>query len=519
MKKFNFSFLISIFFIILFAGCNVADDINENILDIEDSDDSEYFQQYGVTEKIDKNDSKSNEDNIPINGSETNISVGDSIDANKTDVVNTITNPEMCGAGTHYDAEQNKCLPNIDANGTQVNCDEGFHLDNGQCVSDDYTPTVIDNEFNLSLPDFDNKKFAKITLGKNDEVIVVIRSTPKQTNLNNKLTFTQLTSNNVVTGELLFAGAPIVADNYDYKFKITSKNIAGKEEFQLTLQNSSFTDSINLDVEVVDQIALSGIRQKYTVVTNGDPQEIDIEATNVFGNKLQFEIVDMAEINDEGKLLITPKGSTIFPTTSYPDTTKGVKFVFNVTGLEDTTQDIEIKVKDLETGTTKSIWITVESARRNTDLYPDLYECKEEYNNKYYEETRDSNTPEDLQGVYSADNAIYLKSTLKMDYDIGNTYSTVMLFHPTNGQQYTYDIYGKEYIKNVETGEDIAIVYYAKHLQGLQYFIKYYDENKNTIVCEKRYFGYIDPINTQPNILEDLNVPELADKPNGPEGL
>jgi hypothetical protein len=465
-------FLIKIFSLIIFSlaisisGCNVADKINENILDIENDDST----QNGSNIDNNKNNDDLNNSKPDNNAStDINTSIGDGInvggDTNNSDGINV-------GGDTNLSQ-----------------CATGYHIENNQCVQDN--PTVIDvDEFNLSFPNYDNAKSINLIMAKNAIKQIVIRSNPKQTDTNTKLVYYQYTNNSVVTPTLAFNGAPIVSENYDYKFTLTSGNLTGKDEFQLTLENENgFTDSVYINVEVVNQIKLAGIRETYTLVTDGEEQNITITAYNTLGNPLEFEIVNQALINEEGNLNLIVIGSKKFAT----NTASGVDFKFSARGLEDDSRQVQIKVKDTLTGTVESIYITIESVKRNTYFYVDLYECGETLT-KSFEVTSDENTPLSPDGVYSADNAIYIKSTHDMAYDIGNKFSTVMIFHPTTGTQYSYDTYGKEYIRNLDTGNKIATIYYATHLQGIRYYIKYYNEDKNSIVCEKRNFGYIDTV-------------------------
>jgi len=523
-KILNISF-ISAF--LLLSGCNVADKINENILDIKEEE--------PVVDSV----KKEQEDNSSINDGNTTIIDGNSCkDGTYFDSENSkcVKNPicgdgtyldsetkkclpigssKNCGEGTHFDAQSNSCI--LDTTSGDESCKTNFHFEAGQCVPDK-TQDILINEFNLTLPDYENRKSINIKIGKNDSKLITIRSNPKQNDITNKLKVFQFTNNSVVNLEPLFGGAPIVNQNYDFSIRVSSQDSAGKDEFQLTLNNSNgFTDSVYINVEVIDQITLSGVRNRiypYTAVTDGVEQNITITAYNLLGNQLEFKIVNKDIINEEGKLLLIINGSSIFNQTK-----DGVNFKFSVRGLEDDKREVEIQVTDKVTGTVESIYITIESVRRNTQFYADLYECGEDYNSNSYEETSDENTDQSTSGVYSADRAIYLKSINNMDYDIGNKFSTVMLFHPTTGDEYSYDTYGKEYLTNVDTGKQIAILYYAKHLQGIQYFIKYYNEDKNSVVCEKRFFGFIDAVNQQPDILETLKVPNLSDKPSGPDGL
>ena len=498
-KNLLYTFLIST--ILLLSGCNVADKINEDLLGIEDKGSEKIFVPQ-------EDNSSVNDGNTDINDTNGNSNGGRGCEAGTylDTISNTCLPYIVCEAGTHLDTSTNVCI--VDEN-TTITCQTGFHLENGKCKIIDSNITIIANEFNLTLPEYENKKSINIKIGKNDSKIITIRSDPKQTDMTNKLEVFQFTNNSVATLIPMFDGAPRYDQNYDFTIRITSKDTPGKDEFQITLDNANgFTDSVYINVEVIDQITLSGVRNRiypYTAVTDGDEQNITITAYNLLDNPLKFEIINREAIIEEGNLLLIINGSSKFH-----NTVGGVDFKFSVRGLEDDKREVEIRVTDTVTGTIESIFITIESVRRNTQFYADLYECGEEYNSNNYEETSDANTDQSPNGLYSADRAIYLKSINNMDYDIGNKFSTVMLFHPTNGAEYSYDSYGKEYLTNLDTGKKVAVLYYAKHLQGLMYFIKYYNEDKNSIVCEKRYFGFIDAVNTQPDSLESLIIPEIA---------
>jgi len=490
IKTINISFFA---LVILLSGCNVADNINKEILNIDDTT----SQNSG--------------------SSSSSSSINSSNDQNESDAIDVETNVSQGSGGVIGDAtstsgevESNASnLSNSDQNVTSQQCPTGYHIEDYQCVPDlsnglDYVEV---KEFNLTLPEYGNKKSIDIVMGKNEEKIIKIRSTPKQTDINTKLIANQYTNNSVVSYSLIFGGSPIVNENYDYGFKINSGDITGRDEFQLVLENQNgYTDSVYINVEVVDQIKISGVRKKYTLVTGGDEQNITIRGYNTLGNPLEFEIVNQDVINEEKKLVLIVQGSKIFN----ENTRNGVDFKFSARGLQDDKREVEIRVKDRSTGTVESIYITIESLKRNTVFYTDLYECNEEYN-RNYDVVADLNTPTSPDGVYGPDNAVYLKSTHEMEFDIGNRFSEVMLFYPTMGQQYSYDEYGKEYIRNRDTGKSIATVYYAKHLQGIRYYIKYYNEDKNSIVCEKRNFPYLDTVSGQ--TIEDLSnqyyVPEI----------
>ena len=343
---------------VIFSGCNVADKINENILNIEEN-------------PLDNTQNKS-DNNLTGNNGTTVVDKNDStiIDKNNSTIGNN--------SGTN------------DTNQT-TQCQTGYHISGEQCVQDinNSTPVIEVNEFNLTFPEYNNAKSIDIVMAKNSTKNIVIRSNPKQTVTTTKLQYQQYTTNRAVIPTLIFGGAPIVSENFDYRFKIDSNVTIGKDEFRLFLENDKgFTDSVYVNVQVVDQIQLSGVRTNYSLVTGGDEQNITITAYNTLGNPLEFEIIDQSMINDTGKISLVINGSKIFSS----NTKNGVNFKFSARGLKEETQYVEIKVKDKTTGTTKSINIYIESIKRNTEFYVDLYECNENLS-KVYEVTTDTNTP------------------------------------------------------------------------------------------------------------------------------
>jgi hypothetical protein len=510
MKKFLNIINLSLFSIfILLSGCNVADNINKDLLGIEDEDNSnpppsnsDDSQPDDSSDDDNSNPPPSNNDNNQPDDSSDDSNITSNGDSNLSSGSNdndTQETPMECESGYHLEGDtcvvdtvtcdDDQILQNGECVDVTTTCSTGYHLSGGTCVPDssgglDYVEVV---EFNLSLPEYNNQKSIDIIMPKNHEKVVIVRSNPKQTDINLKMQLHQFTNNSVVDAMLQAEGSPIVAQNYDYGVIFTSGDAIGKDEFQLTLENDTgFSDSVYINMQVIDQITLTKARDKYTVVTDGDAVNIVIGGYNALNNPLEFEIVDLTQINNEKNLAIVVNGSRIFNT----DTVDGVDFNFSVRGLEDWKESVEIKVKDRSTGTTESLFLTIESAKRSTAIYEDLEECNEDYNRNYFEATSDSNTPQSPDGIYSSDNAIYLKSTYNMDYDIGNTFSTVMVFHPTNGQ-YSYDSYARETISNLDTGKRIATIYYANYLQGMDYFVKYYNEDKNQVVCERRTFPVI----------------------------
>ncbi len=458
--------------IILFSGCNVADDINKNILEIEEDDE----------DTSSSTSSKSNSENKVKDESEQNTSSDTTIQITDTNI--------STGTDSPIEDTNDSTSSNNDNNSSSqpLSCDIGYHIENDTCVIDpeisEFNLTILKENRQIKLQDEYNKS-AVIMMGKNENRQITIKSNPKQPGT--KLNLNNLTNNDVVITTLNLNGVAIADKDYNYGLILSSGEKTGKEEFQLTLTNDKgYTDSVYINVEVINQIKLFAPRQKYTLVRGGDFQNITIRAFNLLGNPLQFEIVQQKEINDNKKLLLTIQGSKVF----YKNTQTGVDFKFSAKGLDEVKREIEIKVTDTKTNTSDSIFITIESVKRNSVFYVDLYECNEDYT-KNYSVTQDANTPTSPDGVYSADNAIYIKSTHEMSYDIGNRFSTVMVFHQVTGNGYSYDRYGREYIRNQTTGENIATLYYADVLQGMRYYIKYFDENKNSIVCEKRNFPYL----------------------------
>ncbi len=434
------------------SACNVADNINENILDIEDNDE----------------DSTNNTNDVNDNTEEPTDSSGDDI---------------IIGGGDTTTPDTDDDSDTTDDTTTDDTTTDNTTTDDDTTTDD----TEEDNDvkdFTLTFPEYSDKTSIEISMGTNERKQVLIRSTPVQED--EIIEYELISGDGVVKENLILQGEAIADRNYDYLFTMESNNTLGTDMFELFMTNSKgFSRQVTIQITVEDQLILyPPTRSIYPIVVNGDEQNISIQAKNTLGHELLFSILNLAEINAEKNIRLSVIGGTVFDS----GTENGVELILSARGLAVGTADVQIKVLDTETNSAKYMVFSIESVNRNTEFKSDLYECGES-STAGYESTSDANTPTDPDGTYSSDNAIYLRSIYEMNYDTGNTFSKVILFHQTTRQEgVIYPEYGRSYITNIQTGQEIAIVHYAPHLATTSYFIKYYDEDKDSIVCEKRYF-------------------------------
>jgi hypothetical protein len=460
------SVLSAVFIVSIFSGCgDVFDSINENILDIKDKE-----------EEIDSDSSSGGDGN-----SSTSSSGGIDVDVNINDQNSTST---TSSGGSSGDSTTSSGGSSGDSTTSSGGSSGDSTTSSGGSDDQNYT-------FSLSFPNFENKKAIDLTMGFNDEETIQIAVTPEKPDLNLEM---KEESNGVLKrAEILREGA---SDGNIYSFHIESDTTAGEESFRLQLDSGYFSDFVDIDVSIIKQIKIDSARSTYSLLVGGDEQEITIEATNLQGNPLEFYIEEFSDVNDRDIMELTYSGQRAFS----KNTDEGVKFVFLAKGLIEGTEKITVRVKDTEVGYVDSIPITLQSNRANRQLLQDLYECGSSYsgvNLKEYEVTVDANTPASLTGTASNDKALTLLSTYDLKYDIGNEFSTVMLFHPRQ-ITYTQTAFGKYYIY-LQGGQKkhIGTIYYGKSLEDREFFVKYYNENTNGVVCESHRFPPMEVISSE----------------------
>jgi len=481
LKKISIVF--AVLTLLMFSGCgDVFDSINKELLDIDDDE------------------TKSSSSSSTTTSSSTSTTGGSSgIDVNIGD-----GNSSSSSSSTTTTSSGGNSSSTTSSGSTDSDNSSSGDSSSGSTPNDDSNFT-----FSLSFPEFENKKAIELDLGFKEKQEIEIIVTPQQPDLILELKDSSGDSGTLKKAELLRDGEPNSDSENNYKFYIESEEKAGRESFRLQLESEYFSDFVDIDVNVIKQIKVTSARETYDLLIKGDEQNITIEALNLKGHPLEFSIENIDDINDREVVELTYSGQRVFT----KDTDNVVQFMFLAKGIQEGVEKITVKVKDREADYSDYIPITLQSNRANKRLFEDLYECGSNYSNvnlKEYEITVDSNTRDSLGGSQSNDKALTLLSSYNLKYDIGNEFSTVMVFHPRQ-ITYTQSDYGKYYIYLKSDNKQIASVYYGSSLEDREFFVKYYDENTNGVVCESHRFP---PMQT---ISNSLVIQETTDKNDMPQ--
>jgi hypothetical protein len=238
------------------SACNVADNINENILDIEDNDE----------------DSTNNTNDVNDNTEEPTDSSGDDI---------------IIGGGDTTTPDTDDDSDTTDDTTTDDTTTDNTTTDDDTTTDD----TEEDNDvkdFTLTFPEYSDKTSIEISMGTNERKQVLIRSTPVQED--EIIEYELISGDGVVKENLILQGEAIADRNYDYLFTMESNNTLGTDMFELFMTNSKgFSRQVTIQITVEDQLILyPPTRSIYPIVVNGDEQNISIQAKNTLGHELLF---------------------------------------------------------------------------------------------------------------------------------------------------------------------------------------------------------------------------------------
>jgi len=167
------------------------------------------------------------------------------------------------------------------------------------------------------------------------------------------------------------------------------------------------------------------------------------------------------------------------------DDENGITLKLMVDGNQTGEEFLDVNVTDLTLNYTKTHKIIVEVVERSaTNLVEDLYECGLNSELNSYEVTADSF---DTSGSETEVNDANLKVKSLNEIENRVDLSTVVGFtddgKDTSGSDGEYYIY-----TNSQPFKDIGYIKYKESLSNTEFYVKYYDENLNKVICEKHRF-------------------------------
>ncbi len=266
-----------------------------------------------------------------------------------------------------------------------------------------------------------------------------------------------------------------------YSVKIKANRVMGNGVFTFAVQNSGHAEAKTVKVSIENPIQVLELKRSYTVV-EGTEANLTMRVANVRGDSLTFEIFDSS-----GNYNAFATSSTVFST----GTADGISFNFRVVGLAEGESNVTIRITD--TTMDPDYWIEypviIKVDKSNEQVLTNKlaqYACGSvQLSSTTYEYTADGwSDSGDNGGVYSSDNQLQIESFNQI---LSANLSRIVVLHP-KGSAYTGTSYSNFYIYNQLTFNNIGTLKYAPTMTGKEFYIKYYDDSTNSVICEKHKF-------------------------------
>jgi hypothetical protein len=262
-----------------------------------------------------------------------------------------------------------------------------------------------------------------------------------------------------------------------YLFNITpAQTREGSTYFKFFVKNRYRSEYVEMTVNSRDITRVVDLKERYIVYRDSN-RTIDIVFKNERGHPLQFDV------NGSGLQYsdISVDGSSLFTT----GTEAGATFKLQVDGNIIGEEFLDINVTDMELGYSKIHKIVIEVVERSaTNLVDDLYECGNGIDLNDYEVTRAT-----YGGGFVMSNGG--RAEIRSDNDIPTRtdLSSVVIFTQHSPNTTSTGLVGNSYLYlQTIPFKQIGEVRFNDSLQNSEFFVKYYDENINRVVCEKHRF-------------------------------
>ena len=294
---------------------------------------------------------------------------------------------------------------------------------------------------------------------------------------------------------LIFNSSKIVkiSDNR-FELNITAKNIEGSGSFSFVAQNEFFSTSSKINIEIKKPINIYNLYNSYTLFT-GQTYDINFNFKTPRGNNLMIDITNSSNSNfdiypshlklqnvyDKNhtiKVVGKNKGvssilMTVTDNTTVPTYIVEIPIQINVVESDET--EIQQALKDRE----KNIFIC-----RSSLLSKSSFEyISDTYDENYVKATGDDSPnridpmPRELISVLSENSS----------YPTNPLFSTILVLYPVGIQSdgildETFNVY------NHNNNSYIGEVKYSTEARGREFYVKYYDNVTDSVICEKHKF-------------------------------
>jgi len=288
----------------------------------------------------------------------------------------------------------------------------------------------------------------------------------------------------VVNPSLFEYSQPVYLGNGKYQLDITAKNTTGTGSLNFIVQNQYHSEGEKVDIKISNPIKAIDIKREYTVL-EGEEFNISVRFENPRGDTLRFVLNENSAILDAWR-----DGESLFDN---GESKTGVTYNFVVKGLNEGEDNITLRVIDTTMDPDFSLDYNIKIIVKvpdETAIQEELakYSCEDiQLNSSRYVYVDDAYGGEVAP---SPDNAIELESANSL-YGEGAYLSRVVVLYPSiysSGEGYGGSDYRNFYIYNQNNKKYIGLLKYAPSLGGNEFYVKYYDKNSNSIICEKHKF-------------------------------
>jgi hypothetical protein len=270
-----------------------------------------------------------------------------------------------------------------------------------------------------------------------------------------------------------------------YEVNVTAKEIEGIGAFTFAIQNNYFATSSDVKIDVKKPISVYNLYNNYSVIL-GDTLKIQFNLVNPRGDDLSIKIANSSNLIFDA-----------FPNEQTLLNVKDTNFTLEVKGLAEGENTLILQITDVSLSPNYSIEIPVKIivSKSDSQLVEEELKTKESAIFTCRDATLNSSTYEYVSDIYddnmsitySPENLISVRSDNSAYQAVAPGYSTLLVLYPVgltsdNVLDQTFNAFDHN------TNQYIGQIKYSKIMSGQEFYLKYYDNASNTVICEKHRF-------------------------------
>ena len=272
--------------------------------------------------------------------------------------------------------------------------------------------------------------------------------------------------------------------NKEFEVDITAKETEGVGKFSFLIQNKYFATSSDIELNIKKPIKINNLYNNYAVVF-GETLDINFTLVNPRGDNFLVSVSNSSN-----------NFFDVYPNELEVLNVKNRSSQISVRGLAEGQNTIILQITDISLIPNYSIEIPVKItvAKSYNQIVEEelstkkdrIYSCRgASLNQNEYEYTSDI-YDENLTPVHSPENMLLVNSKNSY-FQTAPAYSTLGVLYPIDliSDNVLSEIYSAyNYSSNIYIGD----IKYSKELIGKEFYLKYYDNETDTVICEKHKF-------------------------------